>query len=270
MVVDIDVESTVHRLDEIRAQWDRFARGHPDHLTVRALAAQGVRYEETGMGVFSMFLPSNCTFVGQPPSSCLLGQYRQARHLPPGLAAITIRNGCYVQGIITAETLTGSRGLLNHIFQHHGSSDRSLGRRGIRAAVREATRFVSRIQRMTTCASLYAYCPSIGLDDCLLPARVRTAARSVLQTHVSGLVNVPRIERLPYRMENIGSSEETVATIAQMRAASERLIVRHTSGRSNHLFSYATSHSVAIHLSSLCSVLYGRNSFNIQQIYLYP
>lgn len=66
---------------------------------------------------------------------------------------------------------------------------------------------ISRLQRLTTSTSVFAgYSPSVGLDDCLLPAAVRAAARAAFAARIAAAVpmllyaaNAGR-PRLPYEV----------------------------------------------------------------------
>ena len=98
-------------------------------------------------------------------------------------------------------------GLLNHICQHHGSQQGIL--------------FLSRIQRLTTCASLYGYCPSVGLDDCLLPQRIGRTARSIVHQNLLAYkrsLNEGPTETLPYRLNDEGAPAAEVNRLVQLRS----------------------------------------------------
>jgi hypothetical protein len=138
------------------------------------MAAAGVDYMRTGYAILSLSrcsrrsssiellsvcLPARCVFRGRMPATeRLVGLYRRARHLPGRTVPVDVQHGLFLGGLVTSDALTGSHGLLNHIYQHHGPG--------------EGVRFLSRIQRLTTCVSLYAYNPSVGLDDCLLSSEL--------------------------------------------------------------------------------------------------
>lgn len=115
--VDVDLHA---RLARIRAAWDRFRAGPEGaaHHTVRALAVADVDYLETGYCLFSLCLPDACDFRGREPATAhLVAAYRRARGIPATAVAVDIRNGLFLGGFITADALTGSRGLLNHIYR---------------------------------------------------------------------------------------------------------------------------------------------------------
>lgn len=142
IAADIDVD--VHaRLREIRRRWDTFRTVEcPDHPLVRNMANADVDYMRTGYCLFSLCLPANCNFRGRPPATDrLVNMYRKARHLRRDAVIVDVRHGCYLGGILTSDTLGGSRGLLNHVYQVHGPT--------------EGLRLLSRVQRLTTCVSLY-------------------------------------------------------------------------------------------------------------------
>lgn len=114
------------------------------------------------------------------------------------------------------ETLTGLRGLLNHIYQNHGPQ--------------EGLRFVSRIQRLTTCVGLYGYCPSVGLDDCLLPVRVRRNAHSIIATQIERYrerQEVLHAVALPYTVDEETSTETEIDRLVKLRSESEQFITRY-------------------------------------------
>ena len=144
-----------------------------DHPLKRALAAAGIDYMSTGYVILSLCLPERCVFRGRSPATArLVRMYLRARGLPPSAMVIDVAHGLYLGGVVTSDALTGSRGLLNHICQHHGPTE-GLG-------------FLSRVQRLTTSVSLYWYAPSVGLDDCLLARRIRDDAHTVLASAVEG------------------------------------------------------------------------------------
>lgn len=111
-------------------------------------------------------------------TSHLVSLYRHARHLPPASVPLCVDYGLFLGGMVTADTLTGCRGLLsftgrkppkqndkmnewmnfqrltvgflwvmNHVYQNHGPA--------------EGLAFVSKLQRLTTCVSLYTLVPAL-------------------------------------------------------------------------------------------------------------
>jgi hypothetical protein len=172
IAADIDVDLHA-RLAQIRGAWDRFrsTAAGAAHPTVRAMAAADVDYGTTGFCLFSLCLPAACDFRGrEPATNHLVTIYRRSRGLPGTAVRVDVRDGLFLGGFLTADVLTGSRGLLNHVYQSHGPQ--------------AGLKFLSRIQRLTTCVSLYGCCPSVGLDDCLLGAAQQRAARAIVADRV--------------------------------------------------------------------------------------
>ena len=135
--------------------------------------------------------------------------------------------------------------MLNHIYQHHGP--------------RHGLRFLNVVQRLTTSVSLYAYSPSVGLDDCLMPQNV-TDLGSVVVLRDPGRGSGPsdhcnECERLlpprpdddpgpsaretgirpdlrvPYRLENVSGSDAEVRQLVQLCAASATYVTRFALGQ---------------------------------------
>lgn len=214
IAVDIDLPSVFFRLQQIRYTWQYEIA--PDHPMKQAMAHSNVDYMNTGYAVMSLCLPQSCQFTGRiPATERLVSIYRRSRHLPPRSVPIDVQRGIFVGGVITADTLTGSKGLLNHIYQHHGPQ--------------EGIRFLSRVQRLVTCVSLYGYCPSVGLDDCLLSADVRATARHVIHDKVNRYKEeiATRITKsLPYYLNEETSADAEVAQLVQLRGESETFITR--------------------------------------------
>lgn len=218
IAADVDV-NVFDRLRGIRAAWDELRADQPDHPLVRAAAAAGVDYMRTGFCLFSLCLPPGCHHRGpaEPASGRLVTMYRRARRLPPWTVRVDVRRGLFLGGVITSDTLGGSRGLLNHVYQAHGPA--------------EATRFLSHVQRLTTCVSLHGYCPSVGLDDCLLPAAIRSAARSVFAEHVDRFRTPPPTAwSPPYRVDDENQADAEVGRLVDLRAESEAAITRYALG----------------------------------------
>ena len=252
IAADIDVSSVFARLEQIQHRW--LYEIPADHPMKRAMSAAKVDYMRTGFAILSLCLPSGCQFAGRMPASeTLVSLYRRQRRLPPKSVCIDVQRGLYLGqgifqeggypppfqcnfsqneecgstkihpdlgGIITADTLTGSKGLLNHIYQNHGPS--------------EGTRFLSRIQRLTTSVSLYGYCTSVGLDDCLLPATVRATSRNIISDAVikyhQGLAT--RADRpLPYHLNDENLVDVEVARLVQLRSESETFVTHHVLGQ---------------------------------------
>ena len=220
---DVCHTGTLTRLLQIRGTWNAFRCSHPDHPTVRALAAAGVDYTTTGYAVLSLCIPPTCCFTGRTANSVrLLTMYRRARHLPAHTLPIVVCNGLFLGGFVTSDTLTGSHGLLGHIYHHHGPA--------------AGLRFIDAVQRITTSISMYAYCPSIGLDDCLLRPDVRATARRVLagsiaatsleHAHDDGCPDTPP----PYRVDGNDSPDVETGRLVSIQIKSEAMIMQHTLG----------------------------------------
>ena len=112
IAVDIDLPSVIHRLREIEHTW-RYEIPH-DHAMKQAMAQANVDYMRTGYAILSLCLPGTCQFHGRiPATERLVNLYRRERHLPPKSIPIDIRHGIFLGGVITSDTLTGSKGLLN-------------------------------------------------------------------------------------------------------------------------------------------------------------
>ena len=221
IAADIDVD--LHfRLAGIRSAWDRMRRERPDHPLVRAAAAAGVDYMRTGYCLFSLCLPAECFFRGREPATArLVTMYRLARRLPPWVVAVDVHRGLFLGGILTSDTLGGSRGLLNHVYQMHGPA--------------EGTRFLSRIQRLTTSVSLYGYCPSVGLDDCFLPVSITAAARAIFADRVErfrngGNATDAAFMDAPYRVDGGNQADAEVGRLVDQLAESEAAVTRFTLG----------------------------------------
>ena len=214
IAADIDVVGSLfERLEAIRHSWQFHV--DPCHPTKRAMAAANVDYMQSGYAIFSLCLPPGCVFHGQiPATEQLVTLYCKHRHLPRRHLQIDIQAGIFLGGFVTSDTLTGSRGLLNHIYQHHGTQ--------------EGIHFLTRIQRLTTSVGLYGYCPSVGLDDCLLSHDVRLAARAIMQRKVEQYRNeAPAALCLPYVLNNETSSNTEVGRLVQLRTESETFVTKH-------------------------------------------
>lgn len=121
LLADMDLGSLPASLCQLRNRWERFVLTEPMHPLVRSLTAAGRDYMDTGFAIFSLCLPSSCTFRGHKPTnySMLQGYARQWR-IPVRMIPMDIRNGLFLGGMPTSDTLSGVHGLLNHIFQQHG------------------------------------------------------------------------------------------------------------------------------------------------------
>ena len=79
------------------------------------MAAANVNYTRTGYAVMSLCLPEGCMFTGRMPATeRLVSLYDKHRRFPRSTVPIEIKHGIFLGGMITSDTLTGSRGLLNH------------------------------------------------------------------------------------------------------------------------------------------------------------
>lgn len=189
LLADMDLESLPESLGRLRDRWERFALTDPDHPLVRSLVATGRDYLSTGFAIFSLCLPPSCTFIGRKPANyTMLSEYARQRRLPVRCIPIDIRQGLFLGGMPTSDTLSGVHGLLNHLFQHHGP--------------RVTVAFISHVQRLASCASLYGYAPSIGLDDCLFNVMDRRLLREKAQVRVQGLSQRKAAPIIPYSMED--------------------------------------------------------------------
>ena len=123
IATDIDVPSVFARLEQIRNRW--LYEIPADHPMKRAMSAAKVDYMRTGFAILSLCLPSSCQFAGRMPASeTLVSLYRRQRRLPPKSVCIDVQRGLYLGGIITADTLTGSKGLLNYTWNMTGANKR--------------------------------------------------------------------------------------------------------------------------------------------------
>ena len=232
---DVHKTGTLARLLQIREDWTAFRLHHPDHPTVRAMAIAGVDYNTTGYAVLSLCLPPACVFSGRNTNTNrLVTMYRRARHLPAHMVPIDVRGGLFLGGWLTSDTLTGTHGLLGHIYHHHGPD--------------AGLRFLNAVQRLTTSISMYAYCPSIGLDDCLLRGDIRASARSMIAQSVAATrvtmcashIGALPVVSSPYRVDGDDSTEVETGRLVSVRIKSEALIMQHTlSERTNSHWSPA-------------------------------
>ena len=221
VVLDLPDPDILSRILRMQGAWNAFRCTHPDHPTVRALAAAGIDYATTGYAVLSLCIPPTCCFAGRPANNLrLLTMYRKARHLPAHTLPVTVRNGLFLGGVLTSDTLTGAHGLLGHIYHHHGPA--------------AGLRFIDTMQRLTTSVSMYAYCPSIGLDDCLLRPDVRATARRVLARSVADTILVPPDPCMdvppPYRVDGNDSPDVETGRLVSIQVKSEAMIMQHTLG----------------------------------------
>lgn len=92
------------------------------------------------------------------------------------------------------------------------------------------------MQRLTTCVSLYAYNPSVGLDDCLLSGHTQSTARRLMAARVEahGLTTNSRTESLPYRLDEEESEDAEVGRLVQLRAESELYVTQHVLSQRHH------------------------------------
>ena len=143
VALDLPDPGILSRILQLRGTWNAFRCAHPDHPTVRALAAAGVDYATTGFAVLSLCIPPTCCFTGRAANNTrLLTMYRKARHLPAHTLPVTVHNGLFLGGVVTRDTLMGALGLLGHIYHHHGPA--------------AGLRFIDAMQRLTTSVSMYA------------------------------------------------------------------------------------------------------------------
>lgn len=208
----------LQRQDQIRTEWDAFQRRQPDHPTVRAMAAAGIDYMDTGYAVFSLCLPATCCYRspgGNPiQSNELLALWHRRRALPRSIAEVVVERGLFLQGWLGSSTLTGRGGLLHHVYLQHGPS--------------AGLSFLDALQRLTTCASLYAYCNSVGLDDCVLRPQACDTARRIIERRVDEMQEHTLQEKqhprpkLPYRVEE---REQIISKLIGVRSESERFVV---------------------------------------------
>lgn len=189
LLADMDLESLPASLDRLRRQWETFTLTNPSHPLVRSLVATNRNYIDTGFAIFSLCLPSACTFTGRKPVNYpMLSEYARQRRIPVRFIPLEIRRGIFLGGMPTSDTLSGVHGLLNHIFQQHGP---------------QATmQFISHVQRLASCASMYGYAPSIGLNDCLFSRKDRSLLRDETQFRVMGLRQRKAAPKVPYSMED--------------------------------------------------------------------
>ena len=113
-------------------------------------------------------------YVSLKASSQLLQIYSQSRGIPRSFSKVEVFDGIFVSGFMTSDALIGSRGILNHIYQQHGSHMQVFFWKHKKKLVKDALHFLSIIQRLTTSTSIYSYCSSVGLDDCLLSPSIRS------------------------------------------------------------------------------------------------
>ena len=219
-----DCGGTIGRLMRIRHNWDTFRHKNPDHPTVRAFAAAGIDYHTTGYALLSMCVPSNCCFQGRSPNTNrLVTMYRRARCLPASMVPIVVDHGLFLGGWVTSDTLTGMHGLLGHIYHHHGPA--------------AGLRFLDAMQRMTTSVSLYSYCPSVGLDDCLLRMDIRLSTRQVIAQSVADVNATLQATRArsaiapPYQLDGDDTTEMEIGRLVAVRIKSESIIMQHTLGQ---------------------------------------
>jgi hypothetical protein len=219
----VDCGGIIGRLMRIRVDWDTFRYKNPDHPTVRSLAAAGIDYHLTGYALLSLCVPPNCCFRGRiPNTNRLVTMYRRVRCLPSSVVPIVVDHGLFLGGWVTSDTLTGSHGLLGHIYHHHGPA--------------AGLRFLDAIQRMTTSISLYSYCPSVGLDDCLLRTDVRLSTRQVIAQSVSDVCATLQAIRArstispPYQVDGTDTAEMEIGRLVGVRIKSEAVIMQHTLG----------------------------------------
>lgn len=234
MAVDIEHYPTLGdlraRQATIAQRWDRFRAEHPNHPTVRAFAAAGRDYNRSGFAMLSLCVPDDCCFhakSGSGPTSHLANVWHRIRGLPRSTATVIIDQGLFLQGWINAPTLTGHASLLHHeratphhvgcdvtrpIYLYHGKS--------------AGLALIDALQRFTTCASLYRYNQSVGLDDCLLPRRVRQTALRLMEESVreveENACTSAGVGSVPYSVEE---SQPLHAQFIASRANSESYIV---------------------------------------------
>jgi hypothetical protein len=140
---------------QIRRKWAQFAALFPDHPTVRVLQTYSdVPFERTGWGLLSMLLPSDCNFTSQG------GDLFVPPELPHFGDRIWIRNGLYLQGVLTNQHLAGSAsGLITHLFNYHSKL--------------RAMWFLSHTQVVAKVLSGRRTCTTFSLLDCMTPQTVQ-------------------------------------------------------------------------------------------------
>ena len=149
---------------------------------------------DTGYALFSLCLPERCCFEGKPVAHGL----RRGPVDPgdDGAAGVAVSTFAEIARLVHPDQ--DRLGRVRDGVRHRGRADRHAGtvephlspRRPAAGrpagpshqhhGPREALRFINRVQRLTTCVSLYGYAPSVGLDDCLLKAKARATRCSVL------------------------------------------------------------------------------------------
>lgn len=206
IVADIELPSLPSALESLRCRWETFSLLHPEHPLVSRLLAARQDFVETGYAIMSLCLPTSCTFSGNRSSNwAMLCEYARQRRIPTAAIPIDIRMGLFLGGIPTSDTLSGVHGLINHLFQHHGPS-----------AARD---FISHVQRLAACASLYGYSPSIGLDDCLLTKPIRQQLRERAALRVQSLQLSQLTPAVPYSMQD---KESMLTRLISLSTASQQ------------------------------------------------
>ena len=94
--------------------------------------------------------------------------------------------------------------------------------------------------------SLYGYCTSVGLDDCLLPATVRSTSRTIISDAVTKYhqaVAARADQPLPYHLNDEHLVDAEVSRLVQLRSESETFVTHHVLGQrtsQRHLASAAS------------------------------
>lgn len=137
------------------------------------------------------------------------------RYLPKRTVQVVVHQGLYLQGWLDSASLTGRGGILHHVYLQHGSAAGLV--------------LLDSLQRLTTSASLYAYCVSVGLNDCLLRPGPRDTGCAMITQAVEQLSERVQQEKagercLPYRVEEC---EQIVRRLIAVRAPSEAFVVDH-------------------------------------------
>jgi len=217
IAADFNLPSIHDSIHQLRQRWQQFSVRNPNHPLVRLLLATNTDYCMTGYAILSLCLPITCTFLGTMPSTQgLLCKYCRLRYFPVSYIPLDIQNGLFLGGLPTSDSLTGLRGLLNFIYQNHSS--------------REALQTISHIQRLTTSVSIYAYNPSIGIDDCLLSTTTQEVLRDQLESHITRFNTQDNKSTnnvtLPYRMESDIMSDSVVGKFITLCASTQQNVIQ--------------------------------------------
>ena len=162
------------RMHSLRARWLQFCVQEPLHATVQLSLQRDDGLESwchSGMALMSLLLPDNC-----PCFEYVINDTLCKLHYRYNSQLINIRiisGGLYVQGAITSSSLGGRGGILHRIFLYYGGH--------------KASQFLTNIQKIASYVSMYGYCISIGLNDCVLPPALVAKAQGLMEMHISNL-----------------------------------------------------------------------------------